>query len=322
MSASSTHNNHPRKRRRKKCLFVKERQHAMLDKYQLEALVDDYSTQVKEFILFENACYGKIVFKTNSAAKIAVQKLQGHRKFAVHYWRESDALENEIQATSNPSESELIGIKCKSTSSEAIEEKCIPSEPTTTLVEPKVSFSSRQVEAPASKLVEVNIVEESLPCSKELMMYILNDFMKNRSTSLWRKILPVKVNHRNGVFYVTGVAEDVKTAIGVILGHPLLVGLNLELVYTKVDPRRIQKKVSMGFLQTDVIYDASNQDAVLLCSYDLSKLTKTKKLIEVSNYDIVMLHNTFYYAQLPRISLGISKELPHTVHILQLYLEK
>ena len=322
MSASSTHNYHPCKKRHKQCLFVEERQHAMLDKYQLEALVDDYATQVKEFILFENPCYGKIVFTTISAAKIAVQKLQGHKKFAVRYWRESDALENEIQATSNPSESELIGIKCESTSSEAIEEKCIPSEPTTTLVEPKVSFSSRQVEAPASKLVEVNIVEEPLPCSKELMVYILNDFMKNRSTGLWRKILPVKVNHRNGVLYVTGVAEDVKTAIGVILGHPLLVGLNLELVYTKVDPRRIQKKVSTPFPQTDVIYDASNRGAVLLCSKDLSKLTKMKKLIEVSNYDSVMLHNTFYYAQLPRVSLGISKELPHTVHILQLYLEK
>ena len=71
-----------------------------------------------------------------------------------------------------------------------------------------------------------------------------------------------------------------------------------------------------------MIYDASNQDAVLLCSKDLSKFTKMKKLIEVSNYDIVMLHNTFYYAQLPRVSLGISMELPHTVHILQLYLEK
>ena len=139
---------------------------------------------MKEFILFENACYGKIVLKTISAAKIAVQKLQGHKKFAVRYWRESDALESEIQATSNPSKSELIGIKCKSTSFEAIGGKCIPSEPTTTLVEPKVSFSSRQVEAPASKLVEVNIVEEPLPCSKELMMYILNDFKKNRFTGL------------------------------------------------------------------------------------------------------------------------------------------
>ena len=108
------------------------------------------------------------------------------------------------------------------------------------------------------------------------MMYILNDFTKNRFTGLWRKILPVKVNHRNGTLYVTGVAEDVKTAIGVILGHPLLVGLNLELVYTKADPRKIQKKVSMTFPQTDVIYDASKQDAVLLCSKDLSKLTKTK----------------------------------------------
>ena len=74
------------------------------------------------------------------------------------------------------------------------------------------------------------------------------------------------MNHRNGVLYVTGVAEDVKTAIGVILGYPFLVALNLELVYTKVDPRKIQKKVLMTFPQTDVIYDASNQDAVLLCT--------------------------------------------------------
>ena len=140
MLASSTAHNKPMRNKRSEkpdnrnriCLFVRfwNAKYCILDKHWLKDLLHQYTTDIKEIIVYEEGkytSYGKIEFKSYSVAKIVVQELQGHKLFQVRYWRISDAPTNKISPAvlkKSSSKDEFILRKCESSGSDTREAKC------------------------------------------------------------------------------------------------------------------------------------------------------------------------------------------------------
>lgn len=294
MSASSASYYNPRRRRNrnyadlrdKRSLFVSETCHAMLDEYQLKALVNEYATEVQKFILFEEGkCYGKIVFKTFPAAKIAVQKLQ-RCKFKVRYWRKSDEAKSEPTSsqTSCLSEAELIKGKCNTPSLEdppsygAVEANRIS--PKAHLIEPR-GFPSKQYVAGVRLVEAKHSPTKSIPPKAKLGE--ANGFPRI-SEAVEAKCITKpkarKIPSKGALETKWHVAVEAKCcppkskAIAVkIVEEP--VHCSKELM------GKIQKKVPIPYAR--VSYDASNGDAALLCSKSPSESQATKKPLEVSD---------------------------------------